>query len=224
VPIPEAYLDDAAIPIWSVVRPLVAEAFGKTIDAAVINGFNKPATWTDPGIIPGAIAAGNTVESGTGADIGVDIAKMGQLVAKDGYGLNGFVCEPGYEWSLVGSRATDGSLIYGPSIAEGQPSRLYGRPLSEVMNGSWNTNTAHLLGGDWSKCLIGVRQDLTYKTFTEGVITDAAGKVLLNLMQQDSVALRVVMRLGYNLPVPASRLDVGNPRFPFAVLVPDATP
>lgn len=221
VPVPEAYLDDSAIPIWGVVRPLLAEAVGIAIDDAVLFGVDKPTTWTDPAIVPGAIANGNVVESGSGADIGVDIANMGVAVAEDGYGLNGFVCEPGFDWRLIGSRAQDGSLIYGGPIAQGQPGTVYGRPLFDLKNGSWDSSLGHLVGGDWSKCLIGVRQDITYKVFTEGVITDDAGKVLLNLMQQDSVAIRVVMRLGYNLPIPAARIG-GATRFPFAVLQPEA--
>lgn len=216
VPIPEAYLDDAAIPIWASVRPLVAEAIAKRIDEAVLFGVGKPATWTDPAIVPGAVAAGNVVTSGTGEDLGVDIAEIGRLVAEDGYAVNGFVGEPGFNWRLVGMRGQDGGLIYGPSIAQGQPGTLYGQALTDVRNGAWNSSEAHIVGGDWSQVLIGIRQDITYKVFTEGVITDSSGKVLLNLMQQDSVALRVVMRLGYSLPIPASRL--ADDRFPFGVL------
>ena len=75
VPIPEAYLDDAATPVWSVVRPLLAEAMGIAIDNAILWGVSKPATWTDPALIPGAVAAGNKVIiGGTGEDIGQDIA------------------------------------------------------------------------------------------------------------------------------------------------------
>lgn len=222
VPVPEAYLDDSAIPIWGVVRPLLAEAIGIAIDDAVLFGVNKPVTWTDPALVPGAIAAGNTIAFGSGDDIGVDIAEIGRKVAEDGYGLNGFVCEPGFDWRLIGSRAKDGSLIYGGPIAQGQPGTVYGRPLFDLKNGAWDSSLAHLIGGDWSKCLIGVRQDITYKVFTEGVISDDAGNVLLNLMQQDSVAIRVVMRLGYNLPIPASRLAADGNRFPFGVLTPAA--
>jgi HK97 family phage major capsid protein len=226
VPIPEAYLDDAQIPIWSVVRPLLVEAIGKRIDEAILFGTGKPVTWTDPAIVPGAIAKSNALAQGADGsmDIGVDLAKLGGLLAEDGYALNGFATKPGFHWQLVGARGDQGQLIYGPSIAQGQPGTIYGLPHADVMNGSWDGDVAQAVGGDWSKCLIGVRQDVTFKVFTEGVITDADGKVLLNLMQQDSVALRVVMRLGYNLPVPASRLGAANARFPFAVLQPPAAP
>src|SRR3954468_24397249 len=59
VPIPEAVIADAGYPIWSEVRPLIAEAIGKALDEAVFSSVNKPPTWPE-GIIPAAVAAGNT--------------------------------------------------------------------------------------------------------------------------------------------------------------------
>ena len=45
IPIPLAYLDDAQVPIWNEVRPLIGQAFGTLFDNAVLWGTNKPATW-----------------------------------------------------------------------------------------------------------------------------------------------------------------------------------
>jgi HK97 family phage major capsid protein len=45
VVVPDEFLQDATIPIWSEVRPLVAEAFGRKIDNAAIWGLVKPASW-----------------------------------------------------------------------------------------------------------------------------------------------------------------------------------
>jgi HK97 family phage major capsid protein len=58
VPVPDAVVDDAAIPIWDEVRPLIAAEVGRTVDQAVFAGTNKPTTW--PGaIIAAAVAAAN---------------------------------------------------------------------------------------------------------------------------------------------------------------------
>ena len=62
------------------------------------------------------------------------------------------------------------------------------------------------LAVDWGKFVVGVRQDITYDLFKEGVISDADGKVILNLMQQDTKALRVVFRVGFNVAQPLTRL------------------
>ena len=73
--------------------------------------------------------------------------------------------------------------------------------------------------GDWSKAIIGLRQDISFKMFTEGVISDDNGKVILNLMQQDSVAMRVVMRVAFATANPATRINTNSAtRSPFAVV------
>jgi hypothetical protein len=57
--------------------------------------------------------------------------------------------------------------------------------------------------------------------FTEGVINDAAGNIIYNLMQQDLVALRVVFRLGFQIANPINRVnETAATRYPFAVLIP----
>lgn len=225
VPVPEAYIADSGIPIWDEVRPIVAEAFGRKLDQAVLFGTSKPATWTSAAIVPGAIAKNNDVEKGTGADLGIDIASMGQLLAGQGYSLNAFASAPGFNWELVSARSAQGTPIYGSGdLSQGVPSTIYGRRNSEIENGSWDAASALLVGGDFNKAIIGMRQDITFKVFTEGVITDDAGVVLLNLMQQDSVAMRFVMRVGYALANPVSPLADIADRFPFAVLTPEVGP
>jgi hypothetical protein len=64
-----------------------------------------------------------------------------------------------------------------------------------------------------------MRQDVTYKLLDQAVITDGAGKIIYNLAQQDMVALRAVMRLGFALPNPINRVNpVAATRYPFATL------
>lgn len=223
IPIPEAYLDDSQIPVWDQVRPRIAAAFGKKLDQACFFGTSKPASWTSAAIIPGAVAAGNTVAIGTGLDIGVDIAQMGEQLDLDGFELNSFAARPGFAWKLTQARnASDNTPIYGPgNVDAGIASSLYGLPMHQVRNGSWDRSVASLVGGDFSKAIVGIRQDITFKIFTEGVISDDSGNVVLNLMQQDSVALRAVMRVGYALANPITELNSnGNTRFPFSVLTP----
>ena len=53
----------------------------------------------------------------------------------------------------------------------------------------------------------------------QAVISDAQGHIIHNLAQQDMVALRCVMRLGWQLPNPVTQIG-GVSRYPFAVLTP----
>jgi hypothetical protein len=65
-----------------------------------------------------------------------------------------------------------------------------------------------------------MRQDITYKVLDQAVIQDGAGNIVYNLAQQDMVALRAVMRLGFALPNPINAIETtAASRFPFAVLV-----
>lgn len=57
------------------------------------------------------------------------------------------------------------------------------------------------------------------KLFTEGVVQNTDGTIAYNLMQNDMVALRAVMRLGWEIPNPINSLKTDKTkRCPFAVL------
>lgn len=220
VPIPENYLDDAQVPIWDEIRPRIVEAFGAKIDAAGIFGVDKPTSWPYS-IHHSAVAAGNVVTGASNVDFGKNVSELGELIAKDGFSINGFAARPGLKWKLVGMRSEDGIPIYQANMQDGLgPGNLYGYPIREVTNGSWDATAAELIAGDWTKAIIGMRQDITFKMFTEGVISDANGAVVLNLMQQDSVALRVTMRVAFATSNPVTRLQATeSARFPFGVIV-----
>lgn len=222
VPIPDALVADSDIPLWEEIKPLLKEAIGRKIDEAALFGGDKPESWPT-GIIPAAIAAGNSVIRGTNADLGADVAALGGLVAQDGFAINGFASKPGINWELIGQRDVNGQPIYTPGTGmAGTPaSTLYGYALNEVFNGAWNAEAAELLGADWNKFVVGIRQDITFDMFSEGVISDADGKVVLNLMQQDSKALRVVFRAGFQVANPLTRVNPNEAtRYPAGVIVP----
>lgn len=222
VVVPDAVIDDSSIPIWSEVRPLLTEAIGRKVDEAGLFGLDKPASWPTA-VVPGAIAAGNVVEAGSGTDLAVDVANLGKLLARDGFSANGFATAPGFNWELVGLRSAQGAPIYTPSLAAGAPSALYGYPLNEVTNGAWDADDATLLAADWRKFVVGVRQDITFSISDSAVITDSAGKVIVNAYQQDSKIMRVVFRVGFQVANPLTRVG-GASRYPAAVLTPAVTP
>jgi HK97 family phage major capsid protein len=218
VPIPEAYLDDAQVPIWDEVRPRIVEAFGALIDAACLFGTNLPATWSPP-IYQSTVNYANLVHLGERGDIAADVSYMGELLALDDYQLNGFATRPGFQWRLTSLRSAGSEKlpIYQPNLQDGRGAGLYGFPLNEVRSGGWNATEAQLIGGDWSMSIVGMRQDISFRIFTEGVISNGAGDVVLNLMQQDSVALRAVMRMGWATARPRTRVN-GSTRYPWATL------
>ena len=62
----------------------------------------------------------------------------------------------------------------------------------------------------------------TTKVLTEAVIQDpSSGEILYNLAQDDMVALRVTMRLGWEIPNPINALEEdASVRFPFSAILP----
>jgi len=208
VPVPLNYIDDANTPIWDQVRPRLVEAAGALIDEAIIFNISgsKPATW-GPDIYHRAILAGNYVHEGYGVDLAVGVARGGELLAADGYDMNGFVSKPGMGWRLVQIRSSDGVPIYQPNLQNAGVGNLYGLPLRSLKNGAWNATESTLIGGDWSQAIVGIRKDITFEVFTEGVISDGSGVVIHNLMQQDSAAIRLTLRVAWEVANPGNRLN-----------------
>lgn len=219
VPIPEAALDDADYDIWGEVKPRLTEAFGKVIDAAILFGTNKPSTWR-AGVVPSAIAAGNGVPIGT--SVFDDIMGDNGLISKvelDGFNPNGVMSAIQMRGKLRGLKDTTGQPIFKSDMQGATRYGLDGMDMYFPMNGAFDPNQAQMIVGDWSQLVYAIRQDMTFKIFTEGVIQDPSTKAITyNLMQNDMVALRAVMRLGWEIanPVNAYNADKANP-FPFSV-------
>lgn len=219
VPIPEAALDDADYDIWGEVKPRLTEAFGKVIDAAILFGTNKPSTWR-AGVVSSAIAAGNGVPIGT--SVFDDIMGESGLIAKvelDGFNPNGVMSAIQMRGKLRGLKDTTGQPIFKSDMQGATRYGLDGMDMYFPMNGAFDPAQAQMIVGDWSQLVYAIRQDMTFKIFTEGVIQDPSTKAITyNLMQNDMVALRAVMRLGWEIanPINAYNADIENP-FPFSV-------
>jgi len=218
LPIGEDVLEDSQYPIWDEIRPRIVEAFGVAIDNAVIWGQGRPASWPS-GIVPTAISRGFTVAEGTGADLGEDASELMGVLEAVGYDPNGWIIDPTAKKDLRNLRDTSGNLLFTPSLAQGQPSTFWGLPIEYVRNGTFRSSTARFIVGDMNQAVYSIRSDMRFDIFREGVITSSAGTVVANLMQNDMVALRVVMRLGWAVPNPIHALGTNRAtKYPFAVM------
>ena len=223
IPIPEAVLDDANYDIWGEVKPRIVEAFGRKIDEAILFGTNKPATWRDS-IVDTAVNAGCSVTLGT--DLFQDIMGENGLIAKaeeSGYLPTGIMSAVTMRAKLRGLVDTNKQPIFMSNMQEGARYTLDGIPMDFPMNGSWDADRALMIAGDFSQLVYSIRQDVTYKILTEATIVDPTSReVVYSLAQQDMVALRAVMRLGWEIPNPVSAFRANLADYsPFAVLVPE---
>lgn len=230
VPIPEAVLADASYDIWAEARPRIVEALGKAIDQAVFFGTNKPTSWP-AGLVPAAVTAENVVThsaTATGSDLYTEILGEAGVVAKieeQGISPNGFVGALSMRAKLRGALDSNGQPIFRASYSNDVNGRMTydieGIPMVFPENGAWDDSAstgALMLVGDFDYARYAIRQDITFKIFDQGVITDGEGGVALSLMENDCVAMRAVIRLGWQLPKPANPIS-GTTYFPFAVLV-----
>lgn len=209
VAIPDNYVDDSGAPLFSEVRPRIAEAMGKKIDAAVFYGSDSP--FSEPGIIENVMNYGNLVLLGTNDDLAADIADLGLQASEEGIDFSSFLTGPGFKWRLPKLRSADGFPIYSPPAA-GNPGTLYGLPINEVRNGEWDNELALLVAGEWDKVRIGIRQDITFSLSDSATIYNpATGRVTYSAFQQDGKVLRAVMRLAYVVVNPVRHLGAVYP-------------
>ena len=220
VPISEAVLDDADYDIWGEVRPRLVEAFGQKIDGAVLFGVDKPEKWrTD--VVTTAVKAGSYVK--LGSDLYDSILGEGGSIAKveeSGYFVNGHMADITMRAKLRGLKDTTGQPVFKSDMQSGTTYTLDGSPMNFPRNGAFDRSKALMISGDFSELVYSIRQDITFKLFDQGIIQDPdTGEILYNLMQNDMVALRAVMRLGWEIPNPINAMvPDADKRCPFAIL------
>lgn len=213
VPIKENVLNDSSIDIWAEVKPRIEEAFAKKIDNAMFFGVDKPTDWRK-GLVPSVIEVGKEVDE-TG-HLYSDINDVMTEVEESGYEVNGLIGGVGLKGKFRMMTDTTGQPLNTTEI---------GSVRREFMdNGVWDKTASTLIAGDFSQAVYQIRQDITYKVLDQAVIQDPSdGSIMYNLAQEDMVALRVVMRLGWEIPNPVNAEDESDTRFPFASLKPDNT-
>lgn len=227
VPIPENVVDDLRsagnVDIWSEVEPAIVEAIGRLVDASVFFGVNAPGTFPT-NIVAAATAAGNVVTEGADATEGSffgDIDDTISTVEEDGFDVSGFVAARTARGRFRKARNADGDRLDKDRL-NGSLTELDGLPISYPMRGMWPAGGAagtnvRLLAGDWTQFVVGLRQDITFKMLDQAVIQDNTGAIVYNLAQQDMVAMRVKIRLGWQVanllnrdrPTEAERYPVG---------------
>jgi len=221
VPIPDNVLDDVDANIWDEAEPLLGEAFGRCLDAAVYFGTNAPSSWPT-NIASAATSASNNVTVGSAASAGGyfgDIDNLYEKVEADGYEINGWVAATSAKSKLRKARDSQGRKL-DESRLNGALTLLDGYPVTYPMRGLFGTSSGspQLFGGDWGQFVVGVRKDMTMKILDQAVIQDNTGAIVYNLAQQDMTAVRVTFRVGwqvanpinYDQPTEASRYPVGR--------------
>lgn len=210
VPIKEDVLDDASIDIWGEIRPRLVEAIGKKIDQAIFVGVDKPSAWRAD--LLSSIAQANAFVTQGSGTLYSAINDAMVKVEESGYNPTGIVGGVDVKGKFRMMLDTAGQPIKGTEIDE--------LPKAYIDNGAWDKSKAQMIVGDFTQAVYSIRQDITYKVLDQAIIQDpSTGDIKYNLAQEDMVALRVVMRLGWEIPNPITALQPDETvRFPFAAI------
>lgn len=229
VPIPQNVLDDSDFDIWAEARPKVQQAVGRTLDATVFFGVNAPGTFPT-NVRAAAIAAGNRVTydpadypAAEGGFFGAVDDLLG-AVEDDGFSVSGFAFDRKTKKYFRKARNSQGDRIDRDRI-NANFTELDGEQIVYTMEGMWPAPATGVAGvhgfaGDFrNQFVLGIRKDITYEVFREGVIQDNTGAIVYNLLQMDMVALRVTFRAGWQV---ANTINYSQTteasRYPAAVL------
>jgi HK97 family phage major capsid protein len=185
--IPDAFIDDAGFPIWDSVRDEFAAAIGRTLDNAVLFG-GGPASFPANGVV----GAGTPL---TGADALEAIDKGLAAVEASGLVPTGVAAGLGALTALRQEYRAIGAL---PSDS---PERtVYGVPL--VVSSTWNPAEGDAVVGDWTKLVIGIREDISFELSSDGVLLDDTGVIQVSAFQDDCTLARIRMRVACVIGTP----------------------
>jgi len=225
--IPEQVFNDSEYDMWAQIRPAITNAIGRKVDFAMLNGVpgsTSFSTWPK-GILVG-MPDDHKIELGSvGDDLYDDLLAVGGVfnkVEEDGYFVNGNIGAIRMRAHLRGLRdEKSGQPIFQRSMQDATLFELDGSPIYFPRNAVIDPTEVLLVSGDWNELVYAIREDITYKVFDTGVVTDDSSLVVANLMQEDLVAIRVTFRIGWALPNPVNIVNPDNEtRFPFASLIP----
>ncbi|MCD2195696.1 phage major capsid protein [Actinomycetospora endophytica] len=208
--IPDAIVADTDWDIYSSIKDQIAAAFAQKIDAAVFFGIDRPSVWSTPGLVAEATNAGQVITaSGDPASYFSEAIQTASTVARTGLSPTQIVTRPGFTLDALAAN-TSATLAQVNPIADGKPvgMSVAGLPLVDCPNG-WDDTQAECVAGDFSKIIIGVRQDISVDSSDSATIVDpSTGQVTFSAWQQDSRVMRAVMRLGVATAKPITNRGV----------------
>lgn len=209
VPVHEDVLADATTNVLADITKAGGEAIAFALDAAVIFGHNKPATWTSQALLPSAVNAGGTNHQVFSTTPGADdlAGKILQAAAalSDRYDPTTMLTRKGMKYRLANLRSSQGEPIFQDNMSMNPDAvdTLYGLNVAYATGTVgddaagdvlvWDPAQAEALVVDRSRVIIGVRQDIQVKFLDQATVGG------INLAERDMVALRFKARFAYVL-------------------------
>ena len=208
--VPDAYVEDVTFPLWDNLKGMLTTAISVVLDNATLFGIGAPASFPTGGLMAAAQPA---VSGDTPAQ-----ALNEALTAVETRGImpDGIVMGVGGMGAIRSAQEAIGL----PAINADQARTAYGLPLYPSV--VWDDTNGDAIVGDFDALLIAIRQDIRYAKSTEGVITDAAGKVLVSAFQDNQTLFKAWLRVGVEIVPVVGPSGYGGSAFSAANFPPPA--
>ena len=193
IPVTKEKLEDSTIDVFTELQDSIAEAFYQAFDKAAIFGQNSPFATS---ILGGIDSVGAEVVDNSSVNLDLSASDVMAKVEDAGYEVDGWAASIGLKNRLRKLRDSSGAPIY---IDGTDQTELYNQPIEFVRNGAWDKEKALAIAGEWKYSIVGVRDGISYEILKEATLQgtlDADGKPL-SLAEQDMVAIKATMRIGY---------------------------
>jgi HK97 family phage major capsid protein len=217
LPVPNNFLDDARFNIWGEIRPRLAEAVAKCVDNAIVSHVGAPPSFPAGGILGAAAPPVQVEVPPDQPDVVQAISNAMAFVEATGLDVTGSLARTTVRAALRNVRTTQGEWLVVQPTAGGGLASLWGLPLAYTKIGFTPAASPDLVVGDWTKLVVGLREDMRFDISTEGVLRNpATGAITVSAFQDDVAIMRVFMRLGYAIgrPVlnrPDGTQGIGSP-------------
>lgn len=185
VPLTREKVNDTVIDVMSAIQTAIADAFATAIDTACIVGTSSPFTTN----IIGKIGSSNKFVKTSNLD--KDISKAMGLVEANKYNPTNILMPLTKKKDI---RDLSNSASYKGGITV---SNAFDTPI-EYVRDITETN-ANVIVGDFSKCIVGTREEMEYQILDQATITMGTGSSAqtVNLAQNDMIAVKCTMRMGF---------------------------
>lgn len=192
IPVSKEKLNDTSINVFSELKETIAEAFYTAIDAACLFGTDSP---FETNIMASIEKTNQKIEAGTGKTYDLDVSDAMAFVEDEGLNVTAFAAKNGIKNTLRKLRDANGNQL----LANGVNSQeFYNVPISFSRKG-WNKEKADIIGGNWKYAVVGIRDGLKYEILKEATLQGTLGEdgKPLSLAEQDLIAIKATMRLGF---------------------------
>lgn len=203
VPFSKEYLRDERIDLFEMIKPMIAEAFALSFDAAAIKGTSTPFS-AYIYQTTNASELGTTTQANGGV-YGDFVAALGSVADETGkdYRVDNWILDQRAETKILAATDTTGRALFAPggtgaSLQQfGAAGSLLGRPLYYTSQAYNATGQIQGFGLDSSQYVFGVASDLAYDISDQASIVLADGTTRLDLWQNNLVALLAEAELGF---------------------------